>query len=114
MWAYFDACVNYYWVHLLRAFGMYFTDLRYWLNALTFLYLSAYGQHWIAKQERRQRGADDPNLIYSPRLDDYVSIERFNRAEGEWRSSIEDIPENERTWLQKAMLWLGLEPGNPK
>jgi hypothetical protein len=113
MWAYIDWYWNYFWLCLWVVLKVYFGTWSTWFNIATFIGGNIYAAKVIAKTERKHRGWEDPNLIYSPKLDDYVSIERFNRVEGEWHSSIEDIPENERTWFQKAMLWLGLEPGKP-
>jgi len=110
MWASMVFYWEYFWACLWEAIKVYFGSLINWLNIATFLGGNIYGAMTMAKNVRKYRGWEDPNLIYSPKLDDYVQLERFNRIEGEWRHSYEDIPEEERTWFHRAMIWLGLDP----
>jgi hypothetical protein len=73
--------------------------------------MNCYGAYLIHRALRGIAGNDDPNLIYSPTLDDYVSFNRFRDIEdaGEWKHAYEQILPEERTWFQRAMIWLGLD-----
>ncbi|MEY2946484.1 MAG: hypothetical protein RL243_1268 [Actinomycetota bacterium] len=102
---------NYFWYAFSVAFTTYVTSLSTWIDNATWFIMNCYGAYLIHRALRGIAGNDDPNLIYSPTLDDYVSFNRFRDVEdaGEWKHAYEQIPPEERTWFQRAMIWLGLD-----
>lgn len=112
MWASLVFYWEHFWKALYLAVTVYFTQPYSWLEIAGWVWMNYSMGSALSKAERQRNGWQDPNLIYSPVLDDYVPLSRYEEAQnpGEWRHSYEDIPPEKRTWFHKAMIWLGLDP----
>ena len=112
MWASLVFYWEYFWKALYLAVTVYFTQPYSWLEIGGWVWMNYSMGSALSKADRQRNGCQDPNLIYSPVLDDYVPLSRYEEAQnpGEWRHSYEDIPEEKRNWFHKAMIWLGLDP----